>query len=95
MDCGKHDCTPAVPGLCNLGNTCYLNAALQAVASSKTFVSCISKLDQAFQATAEPVIEAPVSLVQQLQAGLRTAVKFVWQGRLPICQHNNSKCRPP
>jgi hypothetical protein len=81
MECGKHDCSPAVPGLCNLGNTCYLNAALQAVASSNTFVSCISNLDQAFQATAEPVNEEPVSFVQQLQAGLKAAVKFVLEGR--------------
>lgn len=81
----KEDNAPpplAVAGLTNLGNTCYLNAALQAMASSRTFTDCIASLAAAFAATAAPPQQQQhgASLVQQLLAGLHAAATFVLHG---------------
>jgi ubiquitin C-terminal hydrolase len=80
MDNAEHDSRP-VAGLCNLGNTCYFNAALQAMASSRHFTNCIFNLSAAFEATAEPGQQKHTSLVQQLQGCLKAAAKFVWEGK--------------
>jgi uncharacterized UBP type Zn finger protein len=72
---------PAVAGLHNLGNTCYLNAALQAMASSKQFTSCIGSMAQAFEVTAAPEPHQKSSWVQQLGEGLAAAARFVWSGK--------------
>lgn len=82
MDDAEHGSRPAVAGLCNLGNTCYFNAALQAMASSRHFIDCIAVLSAAFETTAEPEQEERLSLAQQLQACLKAAAKFVWEGKL-------------
>jgi ubiquitin C-terminal hydrolase len=82
MDNAEHGSRPAVAGLCNLGNTCYFNAALQAMASSRHFTDCISNISAAFEATAKPEQQEDTSLAQQLQACLKAAAKFVWEGKL-------------
>lgn len=76
------DAPLAVAGLTNLGNICYLNAALQAMASSRTFTDCISSLAAAFTATAaqEQQQQQGASFAQQLLGGLHAAASFVLYG---------------
>lgn len=71
--------TAVVPGLHNLNNTCYLNAALQALASSQHFTAFIATAAEAFEATAQQPDDSQ-TLLQQLQAVIKSAVHFVWQG---------------
>lgn len=83
MEQGDADLNPpTVAGLKNLGNTCYLNAALQAMASSRTFTDCIASLAAAFTAMAaqQQQQQQGASFVQQLLAGLHVAANFVLHG---------------
>jgi len=72
--------TPNIPGLVNLGNTCYFNASLQAVASSEHFTSFLAQLAGAFESTAPAEVSDGVSLAQQVQAALKAAARFLWEG---------------
>ena len=80
---------PAVAGLYNLGNTCYLNAALQAMASSRELTACIATLAHAYEATAAATQQQQQpSLLQQLGQGLKAAAKFVLHGEQHTsCRH--------
>lgn len=76
----SNNSTPSIPGLVNLGNTCYFNASLQAVASSEHFTSFLAQLADAIETTAPPEASDGVSLVQQVQVALKAAARFLWEG---------------
>lgn len=95
MDQPDADSTaPAVAGLYNLGNTCYLNAALQAMTSSRELTTCIATLAQVYEATSATAAtqQQQPSLLQKFGASLKAAAKFVLQGEHTPCRHG-SGCR--
>jgi hypothetical protein len=71
----------AVPGMCNTGNTCYLNAALQAMASSQLLCDGISQLAGILQASSSSSSAGQQqSAAGQLLAAVKAAVKFILHG---------------
>jgi ubiquitin C-terminal hydrolase len=74
-----------VPGMCNTGNTCYLNAALQAMASSQLLCEGISQLAGVLQASSSSTTEQKQSPAGQLLAVIKAAVKFILHGGLASC----------
>lgn len=70
-----------VPGMCNTGNTCYLNAALQAMASSQVLCEALSQLAGFLQASSSCSSTAQQPLAAaQLLAAVKGAVKFILHG---------------
>jgi hypothetical protein len=91
----------AVPGMCNTGNTCYLNAALQAMASSQLLCDGISQLAGILQASSSSSSAGQQqSAAGQLLAVVKAAVKFILHGGwqlfavcliIPVCHDCISK----
>jgi ubiquitin C-terminal hydrolase len=72
-----------VPGMCNTGNTCYLNAALQAMASSQLLCDGISQLAgflQASSSSSSSRAGQQQSAAVQVLAAVKAAVKFILHG---------------
>lgn len=79
---------PNVAGIRNVGNTCYLAASLQAMASSPTLVQHITTLADTMkrsQRTAE-ASQHEVSLIGRVAAGLQAVYKFLVTGELTNVQ---------
>jgi uncharacterized UBP type Zn finger protein len=78
----------SVPGMCNTGNTCYLNAALQAMASSQVLCKTLSQLAGSLQASSSSSSSSSKgqlgSVVWKLLAAVTAAAKFILHGKQGI-----------
>jgi ubiquitin C-terminal hydrolase len=73
----------SVPGMCNTGNTCFLNAALQAMASSQVLCEALSRLAGLLQASSSCSSTGQQdSAAVQLFAAVKAAVKFILHGEV-------------
>jgi len=76
-----------IPGLQNTGNTCYINAVLQALASSITFCKHLDTLAgtiTSFNATSEQDHPQP-SFIGRVAAAALWAWRFLVHGMCPVC----------
>ncbi|CAH1436847.1 unnamed protein product [Lactuca virosa] len=60
-----------VPGLQNLGNNCFLNVVLQALASCSSFLSSLQKIVEDFEASSEIEVNEDMPLAVSLNALLQ------------------------
>lgn len=77
------EAVPAVAGIRNIGNTCYLNACLQAMASSPRLVHHVMSLAEAMKELQQrhDGRQARPSLAAQLVSKLQAAYRFLVKGQ--------------
>lgn len=76
-------CDVTVPGLANIGNSCYLNAALQAMGSSPVFCERVAQLAALLQETqkGQNMHEPAPSLTERLFSTLHAGWRFLLHGK--------------
>lgn len=72
----------AVPGLKNLGNNCFLNVVLQALAGCSCFLSSLQKMVEEFEASSEDELKGVMPLTVSLNALLKELCKVQREGKV-------------
>lgn len=72
----------AVPGLQNLGNNCFLNVVLQALASCSCFLSSLQKMLEEFEAPSEEELKKAMPLAVSLKDLLKELCSVRREGKV-------------
>ncbi|XP_024961146.1 ubiquitin carboxyl-terminal hydrolase 27 isoform X2 [Cynara cardunculus var. scolymus] len=72
----------AVPGLQNLGNNCFLNVVLQALASCSCFLNSLQKMVDEFEASSEDELKGVMPLAVSLNYLLKELCKVQREGKV-------------